>query len=80
MDGTVGRINCFIVEPFVPHDDEYYLCAQLDFDALARDPPADAGQMVHGVLLLVPYSPNHRGQLTVPLLLCSVRRPQVHPE
>lgn len=28
MDGTVGRINCFIVEPFVPHDDEYYLCIQ----------------------------------------------------
>ena len=25
MDGTGGRINCFIVEPFVPHDDEYYL-------------------------------------------------------
>ena len=28
MDGTVGRINCFIVEPFVPHEDEYYLCIQ----------------------------------------------------
>jgi hypothetical protein len=20
MDGIVGKINCFIVEPFVPHD------------------------------------------------------------
>lgn len=28
MDGTVGKINCFIIEPFVPHDLEYYLCIQ----------------------------------------------------
>ena len=28
MDGTAGKINCFIVEPFVPHDQEYYLCIQ----------------------------------------------------
>ncbi|KAL4438043.1 hypothetical protein ABPG77_004264 [Micractinium sp. CCAP 211/92] len=28
MDGTVGKINCFIIEPFVPHEDEYYLCIQ----------------------------------------------------
>lgn len=30
MDGTAGRINCFIVEPFVPHQAEYYLCLQSD--------------------------------------------------
>jgi len=28
MDGCVGAINTFIVEPFVPHDQEYYLCIQ----------------------------------------------------
>ena len=28
MDGCVGAINTFIVEPFVPHDQEYYLCMQ----------------------------------------------------
>lgn len=28
MDGTVGKISCFIIEPFVPHEDEYYLCIQ----------------------------------------------------
>jgi hypothetical protein len=28
MDGIVGKINCFIVEPFVPHAEEYYLCIQ----------------------------------------------------
>lgn len=28
MDGTVGKIDCFIIEPFVPHDVEYYLCIQ----------------------------------------------------
>lgn len=28
MDGTVGRINTFIVEPFVAHAEEYYLCIQ----------------------------------------------------
>lgn len=28
MDGCVGAINTFIVEPFVPHDQEYYLCLQ----------------------------------------------------
>lgn len=28
MDGVAGRIDCFIVEPFVPHDAEYYLCIQ----------------------------------------------------
>lgn len=30
MDGTVGRIDCFIIEPFVPHDAEYYLSIQSD--------------------------------------------------
>ena len=28
MDGCVGAINTFIVEPFVPHDQEFYLCLQ----------------------------------------------------
>lgn len=28
MDGIVGKINCFIVEPFVPHAEEYYLSIQ----------------------------------------------------
>ena len=28
MDGCVGAINTFIVEPFVPHEQEYYLCIQ----------------------------------------------------
>ncbi|KAK9817084.1 hypothetical protein WJX72_009285 [[Myrmecia] bisecta] len=28
MDGCKGAINTFIVEPFVPHDQEYYLCIQ----------------------------------------------------
>lgn len=28
MDGCVGAINTFIVEPFVPHDQEFYLCIQ----------------------------------------------------
>jgi ATP citrate (pro-S)-lyase len=26
MDGCRGAINTFIIEPFVPHDQEYYLC------------------------------------------------------
>jgi ATP citrate (pro-S)-lyase len=30
MDGIVGRIDCFIIEPFVPHDAEYYLCLQTE--------------------------------------------------
>jgi len=30
MDGTVGKINCFIVEPFVPHDMEFYMCIQTE--------------------------------------------------
>lgn len=29
MDGVVGKIDCFIIEPFVPHDTEYYLCIQV---------------------------------------------------
>jgi len=28
MDGCIGPINTFIVEPFVPHAQEYYLCIQ----------------------------------------------------
>ena len=28
MDGCKGAINTFVVEPFVPHDQEYYLCIQ----------------------------------------------------
>ncbi|EIE24609.1 ATP-citrate lyase subunit A [Coccomyxa subellipsoidea C-169] len=28
MDGCVGGINTFVVEPFVPHKQEYYLCIQ----------------------------------------------------
>lgn len=26
--GVSGPVDCFVVEPFVPHDDEYYLCVQ----------------------------------------------------
>lgn len=29
MGTARGPINCFIVEPFVPHDAEYYLCIQV---------------------------------------------------
>ena len=29
MDGCVGGINTFVVEPFVPHDQEFYLCIQV---------------------------------------------------
>lgn len=32
MDGTSGRIDAFIVEPFVPHDAEYYLSLQTERD------------------------------------------------
>jgi ATP citrate (pro-S)-lyase len=32
MDGTVGRIDTFIIEPFVPHDAEYYLCIEAGRD------------------------------------------------
>ena len=28
MDGCVGAINTFIVEPFVPHKQEFYMCIQ----------------------------------------------------
>lgn len=28
MDGCTGLINTFIIEPFVPHSQEYYLCIQ----------------------------------------------------
>ena len=28
MDGCSGPVNTFIVEPFVPHDAEYYLSVQ----------------------------------------------------
>lgn len=30
MEGTIGKINCFIIEPFVPHDAEFYLCIQTE--------------------------------------------------
>lgn len=30
MDGSVGHINTFIIEPFVPHDAEYYFCIQTE--------------------------------------------------
>jgi ATP citrate (pro-S)-lyase len=26
--GVSGPVDCFVVEPFLPHDDEYYLCVQ----------------------------------------------------
>lgn len=29
MDGCVGAIHTFVVEPFVPHKQEYYLCIQV---------------------------------------------------
>lgn len=29
MDGCVGAISTFVVEPFVPHKQEYYLCIQV---------------------------------------------------
>ena len=29
MDGCVGSIDTFVVEPFVPHKQEYYLCMQV---------------------------------------------------
>ena len=29
MDGCVGAINTFVVEPFVPHKQEYYMCIQV---------------------------------------------------
>ena len=29
MDGCVGSIDTFVVEPFVPHKQEYYLCIQV---------------------------------------------------
>ncbi len=32
MDGCVGGINTFVVEPFVPHKQEYYLCIQVCHD------------------------------------------------
>ena len=28
LDGCVGAISTFIVEPFVPHQQEFYLCIQ----------------------------------------------------
>ena len=28
MDGCSGPVTTFIVEPFVPHEAEYYLCVQ----------------------------------------------------
>lgn len=31
MDGCVGAINTFVVEPFVPHKQEYYLCMQVRY-------------------------------------------------
>ncbi len=31
MDGCVGSIDTFVVEPFVPHKQEYYLCMQVTF-------------------------------------------------
>ena len=35
MDGTRGAIDCFIVEPFVPHAQEYYLCVQSEREGAA---------------------------------------------
>ena len=29
MNGCRGAINTFVVEPFVPHQQEYYLCIQV---------------------------------------------------
>jgi succinyl-CoA synthetase beta subunit len=29
MDGCMGAINTFVVEPFVPHAQEYYLSIQV---------------------------------------------------
>ena len=34
MDGSVGHINTFIIEPFVPHDAEYYFCIQTERSGL----------------------------------------------
>ena len=36
MDGCVGAINTFVVEPFVPHKQEYYMCIQVGFFALHK--------------------------------------------
>ena len=29
MDGCIGKIDTFVVEPFVPHKQEYYLSIQV---------------------------------------------------
>jgi len=31
MEGCVGSVHTFVVEPFVPHKQEYYLCIQVTF-------------------------------------------------
>lgn len=36
MDGCVGSIDTFVVEPFVPHKQEYYLCIQVIACILGR--------------------------------------------
>ena len=41
MDGCIGKIDTFVVEPFVPHKQEYYLCIQVDpqFEMFGITPP-----------------------------------------
>jgi succinyl-CoA synthetase beta subunit len=31
IKGCTGPVNTFVVEPFVPHKEEYYLCIQVWF-------------------------------------------------
>lgn len=42
MDGTVGKINCFIIEPFVPHEDEVRTAAHTQACTCGARPRARA--------------------------------------
>ena len=43
MDGCIGKIDTFVVEPFVPHKQEYYLSIQVTSKRdVFRTPPCVA--------------------------------------
>jgi hypothetical protein len=36
IKGCTGPVNTFVVEPFVPHKEEYYLCIQVRMTAVLQ--------------------------------------------
>lgn len=51
IKGCTGPVNTFVIEPFVPHKDEFYLCIQsnrLDIEVGCRQTAAAPAAMLKG--------------------------------